>query len=105
LNYIHLLQEKLRKFKRSFYRKDILIRIILYMVKNNLSYKEIACGWGNISADRVFVVHLGPETKRFKSLPPQPALKQGRRFCAAIWGRCVSRMRRLSAADGKNSVC
>src|SRR5262249_13182137 len=52
----------------------------------NESYKRIAIERGGMTPDRVFVVRSGPSLERMKILPPDPALKRGRRHLVGYVG-------------------
>lgn len=52
----------------------------------NRSFCAIAIERGRMQPDRVFVVRSGPNLSRVRSLPPDPALKKGRKFLAAYVG-------------------
>ena len=55
-------------------------------IATNESYRSIAVGRGRMPEDRVFVVRSGPSLERLKLLPPDPALKHGRRYLVGYVG-------------------
>lgn len=56
------------------------------VIATNESYRRIALLRGQVSPDRVFIVRNGPDFDRLKPLPPEPALKQGRRHLICYLG-------------------
>lgn len=56
------------------------------VISTNESYKAIAMGRGGKRAEDVFVVRSGPDLSRVKAVPPDPALKRGRRFLVGYVG-------------------
>ena len=52
----------------------------------NQSYRQIAIERGGMAPERVFVVRSGPRLERLVDLPPNPALKCGRRFLVGYVG-------------------
>jgi glycosyltransferase involved in cell wall biosynthesis len=55
-------------------------------IATNESYKRIATGRGGMAPERVFVVRSGPSLERLKVLPPEPAVKRGRRYLVGYVG-------------------
>ena len=55
------------------------------MATNN-SYKELAITRGGVAPDKVFVVRNGPDPRTFKAVPPNPALKDGKRYLIGYVG-------------------
>lgn len=55
------------------------------VMSTNNSYREIAMTRGGISADNIFVVRNGPSPE-FKAVPPNPALKRGKRYLVGYVG-------------------
>ena len=55
------------------------------MATNN-SYKELAIKRGRVAPDAVFVVRNGPDPRTFKPVPPNPALKDGKRYLIGYVG-------------------
>jgi glycosyltransferase involved in cell wall biosynthesis len=52
----------------------------------NESYRAIALSRGGMRDENVFVVRSGPDLKRIQILPPNPALRKGRRFLVGYVG-------------------
>jgi glycosyltransferase involved in cell wall biosynthesis len=59
-------------------------------MSTNESYREVAMGRGGMSASDVFVVRNGPDLRTFKAVPPEPALKYGKRFLVGYVGTMSS---------------
>lgn len=55
-------------------------------IATNESYREIAIERGGMDPDRVFVVRSGPDLRRVRPMPPDPSLKQGRRYLVGYVG-------------------
>ena len=81
----------------KFGRRDFFHRLLLKFEKwtfrtadlsiaTNESYRRIALGRGGMSPERVFVVRSGPSLKRMRILPPDPGLRQGRRYLVGYVG-------------------
>jgi glycosyltransferase involved in cell wall biosynthesis len=84
-------------YEAKFRRRDVFYRLMVALerltfrtadvcVATNESYRRIAIERGGRSPERVFVVRSGPDLHRLKLLPPDPALKQGRRFLVGYVG-------------------
>jgi glycosyltransferase involved in cell wall biosynthesis len=84
-------------YEAKFGRRDFFYRLMLKLerwslraadvsIATNESYKRIALERGGITPDRVFVVRSGPSLERMKILPPDPALKRGRRYLVGYVG-------------------
>jgi glycosyltransferase involved in cell wall biosynthesis len=84
-------------YEAKFHRRDVFYRLMLALerltfrtadisVATNESYRRIAIERGGLSPGRVFVVRSGPDLSRLKILPPDPALKKGRRFLVGYVG-------------------
>ncbi|MCS6803954.1 MAG: glycosyltransferase family 4 protein [Acidobacteriota bacterium] len=56
------------------------------VIATNESYRRIALLRGQVPPDRVFIVRNGPDFDRLRPLPPEPALKQGRRHLICYLG-------------------
>lgn len=78
-------------------RRGFLYRVLLWLegatfrasdvvISTNDSYKEVAVTRGRRAADDVFVVRNGPDLKRLKPVPPNPALKYGKRYLIGYVG-------------------
>ncbi len=55
-------------------------------IATNESYRRIAIERGGMAPDKVFVVRSGPSLDRLKILPPDPALKKGRKYLVGYVG-------------------
>ncbi|MBR1144589.1 glycosyltransferase family 4 protein [Bradyrhizobium sp. AUGA SZCCT0431] len=55
-------------------------------IATNQSYRAVALERGRMNPDRVFVVRSGPNLSRVRSLRPDPAWKNGRKFLVAYVG-------------------
>lgn len=84
-------------YEAKFNRRDRLYRLMLWLERltfktadvclaTNESYRRIAIDRGGRSASKVFVVRSGPDLNRLKILPPQSALKNGRRYLVGYVG-------------------
>jgi glycosyltransferase involved in cell wall biosynthesis len=63
----------------TFYFSDVVI-------STNHSYKEIAVSRGGMVPENVFVVRNGPDLTKFKPVPPNPALRHGKRYLVGYVG-------------------
>jgi glycosyltransferase involved in cell wall biosynthesis len=84
-------------YEAKFARRDFFYRLMLGLerltfrtadvcVATNESYRRIAIERGERRPEKVFVVRSGPDLRRLKILPPDPALKRGRRFLVGYVG-------------------
>jgi glycosyltransferase involved in cell wall biosynthesis len=84
-------------YHAKFRRRDLLYRLLCVLeratfrtadvaIATNESYRRIALGRGGLSPERVFVVRSGPDLARLRLLPPNPALKRGRRYLVGYVG-------------------
>jgi glycosyltransferase involved in cell wall biosynthesis len=62
------------------------IRTAHLVITTNLSQKRFAIERGGCHAKRVLVVRNGPDLRRIRLVPPEPALKQGRRYLLVYVG-------------------
>ena len=83
----------LSKYERrdAFYRIQVWLEKLTYrfadvVMATNNSYKELATSRGGIAPDDVFVVRNGPDTRTFKPVPPNPALKYGKPYLVGYVG-------------------
>jgi len=83
----------LSKYEREdfFYRAQLWLEKLSFrfsdvVMSTNESYKEIAVTRGGKQADDVFVVRNGPDLETFKAVPPDAALKHGKRFLVGYVG-------------------
>lgn len=81
------------KFGRKdlFYKLMLLLERLTFMtadrsIATNASYREIAIRRGSMRPDRVTIVRSGPDLKRLNPVPPNPELKNGRRFLVGYVG-------------------
>jgi glycosyltransferase involved in cell wall biosynthesis len=56
------------------------------VISTNESYRQIAIERGGKNPEDVFVVRSGPDLARVKQMPPNPALKKGRRYLVGYVG-------------------
>ena len=84
-------------YEAKFQRRDFFYRLMLRLerwtfrtadvcVATNESYRRIAIERGGRLPGKVFVVRSGPDLRRLQVLPPQPALKQGRKYLVGYVG-------------------
>jgi glycosyltransferase involved in cell wall biosynthesis len=83
----------LSKYERqdAFYRIQVKLEKWTYrfadvVMATNNSYKELATSRGGLAPEDVFVVRNGPDTKTFKPVPPNPALKYGKSYLVGYVG-------------------
>ena len=108
----------------KFNRKDSFYKLLLAFerwtfktadvcIATNESYRRIAMERGGVAPERVFVVRSGPDLSRLKFMPPDPALKKGRRFLVGyvgVMGRqegidgLLSAVRHIVHAKGRRDV-
>lgn len=81
------------KFGRrgAFWRLMVLVERLTFRVADisiatNESYRRIAIERGGMDPRRVFVVRSGPKLDRLRILPPEPALRRGRRYLVGYVG-------------------
>jgi glycosyltransferase involved in cell wall biosynthesis len=65
--------------RTTFYVSDVVIA-------TNKSYKELAINRGRVASDDVFVVRNGPDPRTFNAVPPNPALKDDKRYLIGYVG-------------------
>ena len=65
--------------KQTFHFSDVVI-------STNNSYRDIAVARGGILPEDVFVVRNGPDLNTFRSVPPNPVWKRGRRHLVGYVG-------------------
>jgi glycosyltransferase involved in cell wall biosynthesis len=81
----------------KFGKKTHLYKVLLWLEKltyrfsdiamvTNGSYKRIAINRGRMSPEDVFIVRNGPNLQTFKPVPPNPALKEGKRYLIGYVG-------------------
>lgn len=78
-------------------RRGLFYRALLFLEKmtfrtadlvlaTNESHREIALLRGGLEEERIFIVRSGPDFARLRRLPPEPALKDGRKYLVAYLG-------------------
>lgn len=84
-------------YEAKFGRRDVFYRLLVNFerwtyrtadvsIATNHSYRRIAIERGGMEPDRVFIVRSGPKLERMKLLPPDEALKHGRRYLVGYVG-------------------
>ena len=84
-------------YEAKFGRRDALYRLMERLercnyrmadvaIATNQTYRRIAIERGGMAPERVFVVRSGPSLARMRLMPPQPALRKGRRFLVGYVG-------------------
>jgi glycosyltransferase involved in cell wall biosynthesis len=84
-------------YEAKFQRRDVFYRLMVALerltfrtadvcVATNESYRRIAIDRGRRPPERVFVVRSGPDLHRLRQLPPDPALRKGRRYLVGYVG-------------------
>jgi glycosyltransferase involved in cell wall biosynthesis len=56
------------------------------VMSTNNSYRDLAVNRGGVDPEDAFVVRNGPDLRAFKSVPPNPALKHGKRHLVGYVG-------------------
>jgi glycosyltransferase involved in cell wall biosynthesis len=78
--------------KRGFGQKLLLwlermtFRTADLVISTNESYRHIALTRGGVKSADVFVVRSGPDLRRMMQVPPNPALKNGRKYLVGYVG-------------------
>lgn len=81
----------------KYERKDVFYKVQVWLEKltfrfcdvamsTNDSYREIAVTRGGLAPEDVFVVRNGPDLRIFQPVPPNPALKYGKRYLIGYVG-------------------
>jgi len=84
-------------FEAKFGKRGFLYRALLFVermtfmtasvsIATNESYRDIAISRGRMDPEKVFVVRSGPDLDRVRLLPPNPALKNGRKYLVGYVG-------------------
>ncbi|HEX4779663.1 MAG TPA: glycosyltransferase family 4 protein [Usitatibacter sp.] len=84
-------------YEAKFGRRDFFWKLMVWFerltfrtadvsIATNQSYKRIAIERGGMDPSRVYVVRSGPSLERLRVMPPEPALKCGRRFLVGYVG-------------------
>ena len=85
----------------KFGKKELLYKVLLWLERltfrfsdivmvTNGSYRDIAINRGGKTWDEVFIVRNGPNLETFKPVPPNPALKGGKRYLIGYVGHMGS---------------
>jgi len=75
-----MLYKILRGLEKLTYRFSDVV------VATNMSYKELAMSRGGVASENVFVVRNGPDREAFKSVPSNPARKNGKNYLVGYVG-------------------
>ncbi len=78
-------------------RRGLLYRALLWLERmtfrtadvvlaTNESHREIALRRGRVPEERIYIVRSGPDFARLRLVPPEPALKEGRKYLLAYLG-------------------
>lgn len=73
-------------YRAQIWLEKLTFRFSDVVMSTNNSYKEIAVKRGGRQAEDVYVVRNGPDLKTFKAVPPNPALKHGKRYLVGYVG-------------------
>jgi glycosyltransferase involved in cell wall biosynthesis len=84
-------------YEAKFGRRDFFYRLLRRLerwsfrvadvsIATNESYKRIAIERGGMPRDKIYVVRSGPKLDNFRIMPPNPALKNGRRYMVGYVG-------------------
>ncbi len=73
-------------YKMQLWLEKLTFRCSDVVMSTNNSYREIAMTRGGMPEDKVFVVRNGPDPETFKAVPPNPALKQNKRYLVGYVG-------------------
>jgi glycosyltransferase involved in cell wall biosynthesis len=73
------------------YRVQVWLEKLCYrssdaVMSTNISYRDLALARGGVHPEDAFVVRNGPDLRTFKSVPPNPALKYGKRYLVGYVG-------------------
>jgi glycosyltransferase involved in cell wall biosynthesis len=73
-------------YKAQLWLEKLTFRCSTVVMATNKSYKEIAVRRGGKDPEDVFVVRNGPDLATFTLVPPNPALKYGKRYLVGYVG-------------------
>jgi glycosyltransferase involved in cell wall biosynthesis len=84
-------------YEAKFARRDVWYRLLRWLerstfraadvsIATNESYRRIAIERGGMEPSRVFVVRSGPDLSRIQKLPPNPALRRGKKYLVGYVG-------------------
>jgi glycosyltransferase involved in cell wall biosynthesis len=85
-------------YTAKFGRRDFVYKLLLRLerwtfraadvvIATNESYRRVAIGRGGVDPERVWVVRSGPKPERMRILPPNPALRRGRKYLVGYVGQ------------------
>ena len=80
------LRERSAMVRLAYVLERLTFRLAHVSIATNESYKRVAVTRGGMDPDDVFVVRSGPDLRRFAPVPPNDALKRGRRFLVGYVG-------------------
>lgn len=84
--YLSKYGEKTLLYKFLLWLEKMTFRFSDVVIATNNSYKELAIKRGRLASDDVFVVRNGPDPRTFNTVPPNPALKDGKRYLIGYVG-------------------
>jgi glycosyltransferase involved in cell wall biosynthesis len=73
-------------YKLLLWLETVTYRFSDVLLVTNESYKELAITRGRRSAEDVFIVRNGPNPQTFKAVPPNAALRNGKRYLVGYVG-------------------
>jgi glycosyltransferase involved in cell wall biosynthesis len=73
-------------YKTQVWLEKLTFRFADVVMSTNESYREIAIKRGKLAPSNVFVVRNGPDLGLFTPVPPNPALKYGKRYLVGYVG-------------------
>jgi glycosyltransferase involved in cell wall biosynthesis len=84
-------------YEAKFARRDFWYRLLRRLehwtfrtadvsIATNESYRRIAIDRGGMSPSKVFVVRSGPDLSRIQHVPPNPAMRRGKRYLVGYVG-------------------
>jgi len=84
--YLAKYEKKDMLYKVQVWLEKLTFRFCDVVMSTNHSYKEVAVARGRLAPENVFVVRNGPDLKTFQPVPPNPALKYGKRYLVGYVG-------------------
>jgi glycosyltransferase involved in cell wall biosynthesis len=101
----------------AFYKAQVWLERMTYRCSNvvmctNESFRNLALTRGGLAPDNVFVVRNGPDLDSFRPVPPNPALKHGKKYLVGYVGTIsvqegldvMVKAARLLRDQGRNDV-
>jgi glycosyltransferase involved in cell wall biosynthesis len=73
-------------YKIQVWLERMTYRLSDVVMVTNGSYRELAINRGGVTPEDVFIVRNGPDSKTFRAVPPNPALKNGRTYLVGYVG-------------------